>query len=125
MIRIGRILRRTGLDELPQFLNVLAGNMTVVGPRPHTVAHNERYAGVIDESPTRHRVKPGITGWTQVNGLRGEKLVALVKSAHHHPHPVARLLRPERLLSGPRAAAALPAPVAPHFRRQRAKPDGT
>ena len=69
---LGRILRRTSLDELPQFLNVLKGDMSIVGPRPHAVAHNEQYARVIDEYLARHRVRPGITGWAQVNGLRGE-----------------------------------------------------
>jgi putative colanic acid biosynthesis UDP-glucose lipid carrier transferase len=70
--RLGRILRRTSLDELPQFINVLMGTMSIVGPRPHAVSHNEQYARVIDEYLARHRVKPGITGWAQVNGLRGE-----------------------------------------------------
>ncbi len=70
--RIGRILRRTSLDELPQFLNVLKGTMSIVGPRPHAIAHNEQYSRLIDEYLARHRVKPGITGWAQVNGLRGE-----------------------------------------------------
>ena len=70
--RVGRFLRRTSLDELPQLLNVFKGEMSLVGPRPHAVAHNERYATIIDGYLSRHRVKPGITGWAQVNGLRGE-----------------------------------------------------
>jgi putative colanic acid biosynthesis UDP-glucose lipid carrier transferase len=70
--RIGQFLRRTSLDELPQFLNVLRGDMSVVGPRPHPVALNRSYASRIDAYMQRHRVKPGITGWAQVNGLRGE-----------------------------------------------------
>jgi Undecaprenyl-phosphate glucose phosphotransferase len=70
--RVGRFLRRTSLDELPQFINVLMGTMSIVGPRPHAIAHNEEYARVIDEYLARHKVKPGITGWAQVNGLRGE-----------------------------------------------------
>jgi putative colanic acid biosynthesis UDP-glucose lipid carrier transferase len=69
---VGRLLRRTSLDELPQFLNVLRGDMSVVGPRPHAVAHHERFAPLIDSYIARHRVKPGITGWAQVHGLRGE-----------------------------------------------------
>jgi len=68
----GRLLRRTSLDELPQFINVLQGRMSVVGPRPHAVAHNEAYRKLIDGYMVRHKVKPGITGWAQVNGLRGE-----------------------------------------------------
>jgi putative colanic acid biosynthesis UDP-glucose lipid carrier transferase len=70
--RVGQFLRRTSLDELPQFLNVLRGDMSVVGPRPHPVALNRSYAGRIDAYMQRHRVKPGITGWAQVHGLRGE-----------------------------------------------------
>jgi putative colanic acid biosynthesis UDP-glucose lipid carrier transferase len=70
--RIGGLLRRTSLDELPQLFNVLRGDMSLVGPRPHAVAHNEQYATIIDGYLGRHRVKPGITGWAQVNGLRGE-----------------------------------------------------
>jgi len=81
---VGAFLRRTSLDELPQFLNVLAGNMSIVGPRPHAVAHNELYRTKILEYMRRHKVKPGITGWAQVNGLRGEtdtleKMVARVE----------------------------------------------
>jgi putative colanic acid biosynthesis UDP-glucose lipid carrier transferase len=70
--RVGRFLRRTSLDELPQLFNVLRGEMSLVGPRPHAVAHNVQYAAIIDQYLGRHRVKPGITGWAQVNGLRGE-----------------------------------------------------
>jgi Undecaprenyl-phosphate glucose phosphotransferase len=70
--RFGRILRRTSLDELPQFLNVLMGTMSIVGPRPHAVAHDLHYARLIETYAGRRRVKPGITGWAQVNGLRGE-----------------------------------------------------
>jgi Undecaprenyl-phosphate glucose phosphotransferase len=70
--RLGRFLRRTSLDELPQLFNVLAGSMSLVGPRPHAIVHDERYAQVIDGYLGRHRVLPGITGWAQVNGFRGE-----------------------------------------------------
>jgi putative colanic acid biosynthesis UDP-glucose lipid carrier transferase len=69
---LGGFLRRTSLDELPQFLNVLSGTMSVVGPRPHAVAHNEMYRKLIKGYMIRHKVKPGITGWAQVNGARGE-----------------------------------------------------
>jgi hypothetical protein len=65
-------MRRTSLDELPQFVNVLQGRMSIVGPRPHAVAHNEMYRQLIKAYMVRHKVKPGITGWAQVNGLRGE-----------------------------------------------------
>ncbi|HSC85694.1 MAG TPA: undecaprenyl-phosphate glucose phosphotransferase, partial [Polyangiaceae bacterium] len=70
--RLGAFLRRTSLDELPQFFNVLAGHMSIVGPRPHAVAHNEIYRSKIHRYMLRHKVKPGITGWAQVNGWRGE-----------------------------------------------------
>ena len=68
----GAFLRKTSLDELPQFINVLQGRMSIVGPRPHAVAHNEMYRKLIKGYMVRHKVKPGITGWAQVNGLRGE-----------------------------------------------------
>lgn len=68
----GKFLRRTSLDELPQFINVLQGRMSIVGPRPHALSHNEMYKDVIHTYMQRHRVKPGITGWAQVNGWRGE-----------------------------------------------------
>lgn len=68
----GSFLRRTSLDELPQFYNVLQGRMSIVGPRPHALAHNEFYKEQVESYMKRHKVKPGITGWAQVNGLRGE-----------------------------------------------------
>jgi putative colanic acid biosynthesis UDP-glucose lipid carrier transferase len=70
--RLGAFLRKTSLDELPQFVNVLLGDMSVVGPRPHAVAHNRHYRTQILEYMLRHKAKPGITGWAQVNGWRGE-----------------------------------------------------
>ena len=69
---LGAFLRRTSLDELPQFINVLQGRMSIVGPRPHAIAHNEMYRKLITGYMWRHKVKPGITGWAQVNGYRGE-----------------------------------------------------
>jgi exopolysaccharide biosynthesis polyprenyl glycosylphosphotransferase len=70
--RAGRMLRKSSLDELPQLLNVISGEMSLVGPRPHALAHDEYYAACIDGYTQRQSVKPGITGWAQVNGSRGE-----------------------------------------------------
>ncbi len=70
--RVGRILRKTSLDELPQFFNVLYGDMSIVGPRPHAIRHNQQYTKTIADLMRRHYVKPGITGWAQINGARGE-----------------------------------------------------
>jgi Undecaprenyl-phosphate glucose phosphotransferase len=70
--RLGAFLRRTSLDELPQFLNVLRGEMSVVGPRPHALEHDDEYRSIVDGYIHRYRIKPGITGWAQINGFRGE-----------------------------------------------------
>ena len=70
--RVGRLLRSSALDELPQLFNVLRGEMALVGPRPHAIAHDEYYGAHIDGYAVRQQVKPGITGWAQVNGWRGE-----------------------------------------------------
>jgi putative colanic acid biosynthesis UDP-glucose lipid carrier transferase len=69
--RVGKFLRRTSLDELPQLFNVLRGEMSLVGPRPHALAHNQLYRDRLDRYASRHRVKPGMTGWAQIKGLRG------------------------------------------------------
>lgn len=70
--RIGKFLRRTNIDELPQFINVILGNMSVIGPRPHMIKHTQEYSGLIDHFLFRQYVKPGVSGWAQVNGFRGE-----------------------------------------------------
>jgi putative colanic acid biosynthesis UDP-glucose lipid carrier transferase len=70
--RVGRLLRRFSLDELPQLINVLTGDMSIVGPRPHALAHDDQYSKLIAEYAARHKMKPGITGWAQINGCRGE-----------------------------------------------------
>lgn len=82
---IGKFLRKTSLDELPQFFNVLWGNMSVVGPRPHMLKHTEEYRAIINRYMIRHYLKPGITGWAQVNGLRGEtsKVELMEKRIEH------------------------------------------
>jgi putative colanic acid biosysnthesis UDP-glucose lipid carrier transferase len=83
--RVGRLLRRTSLDELPQLLDVLRGTMSLVGPRPHAVEHNHMYCRLVQGYDTRHKVKPGITGWAQVNGWRGEtdKLDKMMRRIEH------------------------------------------
>ena len=76
---LGNLLRSTSIDELPQFWNVLKGDMSIIGPRPHMLVHDEEYTAAIPEYPLRYNVKPGITGWAQVNGLRGERELYRVK----------------------------------------------
>ena len=70
--RFGNFLRRSNIDELPQFINVFKGEMSIVGPRPHMLAHTETYARLIDKYMVRHFIKPGVTGWAQTHGFRGE-----------------------------------------------------
>lgn len=70
--RVGRILRRANFDELPQLVNVVWGHMSLVGPRPHALVHNQQYEKTIADYARRHNVKPGMTGWAQIHGLRGE-----------------------------------------------------
>jgi putative colanic acid biosynthesis UDP-glucose lipid carrier transferase len=83
--RLGRFMRRTNIDELPQFFNVLLGDMSVIGPRPHMLKHTEMYAGLLNQYMVRHFLKPGITGWAQVNGLRGEtKTVSQMQQRVEH-----------------------------------------
>ena len=72
LLAFGRWLRRFSVDELPQLINVLRGDMSLVGPRPHALAHDVQYSRLISNYPYRHHVRPGITGWAQVNGFRGE-----------------------------------------------------
>ncbi len=72
MTRLGRFLRKSNLDELPQFLNVFRGEMSIVGPRPHMLKHTEEYSQILHHYMIRHYVKPGVTGWAQINGYRGE-----------------------------------------------------
>jgi lipopolysaccharide/colanic/teichoic acid biosynthesis glycosyltransferase len=70
--KVGRILRQSSIDELPQLLNVIKGEMSLVGPRPHAVAHDNHYRALISSYALRQQVKPGISGWAQINGHRGE-----------------------------------------------------
>ena len=82
---LGRFLRRSSLDELPQFFNVLQGRMSIVGPRPHALVHNEYYKDLVESYMWRHKVKPGITGWAQINGYRG-RTDTLEKMSHRVEH---------------------------------------
>ena len=83
--RIGRLLRRTSIDELPQLWNIIRGDMSIVGPRPHAAAHNSQYGKLIAKYAFRNHVKPGLTGWAQVNGFRGEtQTIELMKQRVDH-----------------------------------------
>jgi len=83
--RLGKFLRKTNLDEMPQFLNVMMGDMSIVGPRPHMLKHTDEYSQLIGEYMVRQFLKPGITGWAQVNGYRGEtKQVYLMHKRVEH-----------------------------------------
>ena len=82
---IGKFMRRTSIDELPQFFNVILGNMSVVGPRPHMIKHTEQYRAIIDRYMVRQYLKPGITGWEQVNGYRVEtRITELMEKRVEH-----------------------------------------
>ena len=70
--KIGKFIRKTSLDEFPQFINVFRGEMSLIGPRPHMVKHTSDYSKVVDDYMVRQFIKPGITGWAQINGYRGE-----------------------------------------------------
>lgn len=71
VLKVGRIIRRFSIDELPQIYNVIKGDMSIVGPRPHMIEHSKKYSNIIKNFLTRHKCNPGITGWAQVHGLRG------------------------------------------------------
>ena len=90
--KIGKFLRKTSLDELPQFFNVLKGDMAIVGPRPHMIKHTADYSTLLDNYMLRHLVKPGLTGWAQANGLRGEtkELWQMGKRVEYDIHYVER-----------------------------------
>jgi undecaprenyl-phosphate galactose phosphotransferase/putative colanic acid biosynthesis UDP-glucose lipid carrier transferase len=82
---VGAWLRRTSVDEIPQFFNVLRGEMSLVGPRPHAVAHDDAFIKTVEDYAYRHHVKPGMTGWAQINGYRGETptLEAIERRVEH------------------------------------------
>lgn len=84
LTRVGRVLRQTSVDELPQLINILRGEMSLVGPRPHAAAHTDHYGELIGHYAYRHHVKPGLTGWAQVNGFRGETTLSQMKARVDH-----------------------------------------